>query len=106
MALTSVANNSAGTLSQAGQQKTAENIPGKENKSQLAGENRPTAKVGDTVTLSQPEKSLAPAATLGEKQAGDVLPRAKAAILHNSKAAVASQANVSADRAKEVLVGS
>lgn len=106
MALTSVANNTTGTLGQAGQQKIAENIPGKESKAQIAGENRPAAKVGDTVTLSQPEKASAPAAALGEKQAEDVLPRAKAAILQNSKAAVASQANVSANRAKEVLTGS
>ena len=103
MALTSVANSSAGTLTQAGQQKNAEAVQAKEKRSQPAEASRLPGKAGDTVTLSQAEKISVPAASPGENQVDDVLPRAKAAILQNSKAAVSSQANVNAQTAREIL---
>lgn len=103
MALTSVANNTAGTLSNAGQQKAAEAVQSKEKLTQPAEAKNSAGKIGDTVTLSQSEKAAAPVESLAENQVGDVLPRAKEAIMQNSKAAVASQANVDAALAQEML---
>ena len=101
MALTSVTNTTAGTQNQAGQQKVAESAQQK-GKTVLSGQ-KDTGNVGDTVTLSQSEKISAAVANIDESQVGEVLPRTKSAILQNSKAALASQANVNAFTAKEIL---
>lgn len=73
------------------------------------GENQPSSgngqgkPVDDTVTLSATAKLSTQSAELDAKGVEDVLPRAKAAILSGSKAALAAQANVETKVAREML---
>lgn len=57
----------------------------------------------DTVSLRQVEKNSGSAVFVSEKEVDQMLPRTKAAILQDSKIAVAVQANINSQAAQEYL---
>jgi len=90
---------------QVGQQKAGtarENAQGKGIA--LGSEGNPAGKpVDDTVTLHQSGKAAAQARVLDAKGVEEMLPRTRAAILSNGRMAVAAQANIEVQAAREML---